>query len=131
MIFTPFPALVSPTPSPPPRGLAEGAIDEALVEPVAAALFHQAARVAQDALEDAGAYPALEVPVHGTLGAELARQVLPFGAVVQNPEDATQHPGLVQRRAATLATDERIRNPFQQPIANLTREPQHVGQYTS
>lgn len=41
-------------------GLAEGRVDEALVEAVAAALLEERPRVAHDALEDALARPALE-----------------------------------------------------------------------
>jgi len=70
-------------------GFRKRAVDEALVEAKTVALLNHRARVAQRALEDPVADPALEIAVDRALGAERARQVLPLGAVVQNAEDAS------------------------------------------
>lgn len=90
---------MSPTPSPPAAGLGEGRIDETLVEAEPLTVFHQLGRITHDVLEDTLARPECEVLVHGTLGPQLTRQVLPLGTVVEYQEDATQRRAFVPWRA--------------------------------
>lgn len=58
--------------------------------PVAAPFLHAAARVAHEPLEHARLHPGREPAMHRAVAPELPRQVLPFGAVVQDPEDPPQ-----------------------------------------
>ena len=54
-------------------GLAEGRVDEALVEPVLPAVLKEPSRVAHDRLKHAGSDPSTEPSVNGTLRTEAPR----------------------------------------------------------
>jgi len=64
--------------------------------------------------------------VHRAFGAELSRQVLPFGSVVQQPEDPGQSLALVRARSAALGVLGRIGNacaePIEQPVCKLQHD---------
>jgi len=96
--------------------LAEGGVDEALLEPVRPTLLDPPAGPLHDPLEDALADPALESAVHGAPGTEAPRQILPLGAIVQHPEGAGQHLVLVGRRPSAFRAAWRIGNLLDQPV---------------
>lgn len=107
-------------------GLGERGIDEALVEFVAAALFDTATGLAHDAFKHASLNPLLEPAMHGALGAEAARQILPLGAVVEHPENAADDITFVGGGPTTFGTDNRIRNSFAEPIDLFFSECEHL-----
>lgn len=105
--------------------LVEGAFDEALVEPITAALFNALARLAHDAFEHAGLDPLLEPAMCGAPGAELGGTIRSLRTVIENPEYGAADVALGRRRPPALRADRRIRNPLAQPIYLLIRQCQH------
>jgi len=97
-------------------GFAEGSVDKTLVEPVLPALFDHPPRITHNGLEHAFADPPLEPTMNGALGAKLGGKILPFGAVVEYPEDTLDDFSLVGRRPASKGASRRVRNPFREPI---------------
>lgn len=94
--------------------LGEGGVDEALVEPVAIALFDETSRGAEDLLEDALFHPSLDPAMHGAPAARTSWKVLPFRTVVEHSEDAGDDLALVDagspaerafRQTGNLLTD--------------------------
>jgi hypothetical protein len=63
--------------------------------------------------------PLREPAVHGALGAELAWQVLPLGAVVEHPEGAADGLPRVCRRPPALRLCRRVGHAVDQPIQLL------------
>src|SRR5450432_3311898 len=84
--------------------LREGAIKVTLIELESLPLFDDRSHRRQQDFKGSSLHPSLKRSVHRTLGSELARQVLPFRSVVQDPEDAGDGFALVRARAATPGT---------------------------
>ncbi len=106
----------------PAAGLAEGRIDEALVEAVAVALLDEFARIAHEVLEHTLLHPEREPAVDRALGTEPPRQVLPLRTVIKDPEDAAERGTLVDRGPPALGRDGRIGDTFGQPVELFIRE---------
>jgi hypothetical protein len=53
---------------------------------------------AQDAIPDAGLSPSVEAIVTGRVGAKASRQIPPRRTGTQDPEDAVQHPPIINTR---------------------------------
>ena len=96
--------------------LAEGAVDETLVELVLPSFFDEPAGIAHEGLEDPFADPPLKPTMHRAFGAEFGWKILPFGPVVENPEDALNDLSFVGRRAASKRASRWVWNPFRKPI---------------
>ena len=103
-------------------GFAERSIDEALIKFVAAALFYAAPCFAHQTLENARAYPRLEPSMHRALGAEVSRQIFPFCAVVEYPEDTGDGIAFISWWPAAFGIPRRIRYAFTYPIQLFVRE---------
>lgn len=105
--------------------LAEGAVNEAFIHAKAFAFLYAVTGIAHDLFEHAFSRPMLKPAMHGALRAEPARQILPFCAVVEHPEDAPKSLPLFCRRSTAQRTARRIGNPFHQPIELFVREFEH------
>jgi len=110
-------------------GFGERAIDETLVEFVAVAFLNARAGVAHERFEDIVLDPTFEPSMHGALAAESSWQVLPFGTVVENPEDALDDLAFVGRWPATARVAWRVGNPFTNPVKLFVHEYQHESIY--
>ena len=97
-------------------GLAEGCVYKAFVELEAAALLHAPTGFAHDALEHARSGPAVKPVVDRALGAEFRGEILPLGAVVQDPEESPHHLALVRWWPTALRTAWRVWNLITYPI---------------
>lgn len=105
--------------------LGEGAVDEALVESVAVALFDEASCRAENALENTVLHPPLEPPVHGALAAEPSRKILPLGPVVEHPEDASDDLALVGARPSAERALRSVGNLLTDPVEDFGRHLEH------
>lgn len=112
--------------------LAERGVNEALVEFEAAAPLNASARLAHDALENSGLRPPVKPVMHCALRPELRRQVLPLGAIVQDPEDTLHHLALVRWWPPSFPAAQSIRNLITYPIKLCISKLKHVlhQQYT-
>ena len=103
----------------------ERRIRKAFVQPILSALLHQLPGLLQQPFEYTLPHQPLEEPVHGAFGAELSRQILPLGSVVQQPEDARQCLVLVGSGAAALGVPASIGNTCAEPIQQSICTVQH------
>ena len=81
-----------------------------------ASFFDEPTGIAHESLEDLFTDSALKPMVHGAFGAEFGWKILPFGPVVENPEDALNDLSFVGRRAASKRASPRVWNPFRKQI---------------
>lgn len=91
-------------------GFGEGSVHKTLIEPEATLLFNQAPNRTHLMVENSGLHPAQEPAVHTALGTKALRQIFPFRAVVQDPEDAGQSTAFFDWRSAAFGTDRMIGN---------------------
>lgn len=103
-------------------GLGKGAINEAFIEFEAALLFHAASGLLHQRLEDAALAPLAKPPVDGALAAELGRQILPLGPVVEHPEDAGDDLALVGGRTPAQGAAFRVGYLPAQPVQRLVAQ---------
>ena len=106
-------------------GRTERRVQKAFVQPILSALLHQLPRLLQQPFEYTLPHPALEGLVDSTPGAESPGQVFPFGAVIQQPENAGQSLALVDPRPAAFGILRWVRNPCAEPIQQFVGQSQH------
>jgi hypothetical protein len=83
---------------------------------VIALFLDEPAGIAHEGFEGLFTDLALKPMVHGAFGAEFGWKILPFGPVVENPEDAMDGLSFLGRRAASKRPSPRAWNPFRKPI---------------
>ncbi len=83
---------------------------------VIALFLDEPAGIAHEGFEGLFTDLALKPMVHGAFGAEFGWKILPFGPVVENPEDALDGLSFLGRRAASKRASPRVWNPFRKPI---------------
>lgn len=105
--------------------LGEGAVDEALVESVAVALFDETSSRAQNVLENSFFRPSLEPTMDSALAAETSRKVFPLRAVVEHPEDSGNDLSLVGAGSAAERALRRVGNLLTDPVENFARHLEH------
>lgn len=103
-------------------GFREGAVHVAFVEFEAIPLFDHLAKRGEKLLEGTHLNPAFEGSMHRTLGLELGGQILPFRAVVENPEDARNRLAAVDSRPPSLRLGRVLRQKFAKHIQPVISE---------